>query len=325
MRHAACILFVVVFLGRCSASDPGKEREGEELMAKAAAAQNLRSLEARPFSLHMSVHAERIVTAPTDGTYDEVWVSPEKWRRKIAFIGFDQTEVGDANSEWMSRSLDFRPRLVTLMESAIFPKFDLQPKEAVASVHTKKKSDISVRCVSLRGEHGQSRELCFDPSGALAVEEKGERRIEFSDYAKFGGKIYPRSIRVYYKGKEVVTVHMGDPTSISDPGESTFSHSAGALQLATCERSNGDLVKKVAPQYPQDARNKGVQGTVVLYVLLSGEGRVENARVVESAGESLDRAATEAVQQWEYRAVSCGKTPLPTEIEVQINFTLQGF
>ena len=59
-----------------------------------------------------------------------------------------------------------------------------------------------------------------------------------------------------------------------------------------------------------------------LYVLLSGEGRVQNTRVLESAGDSLDRATIEAVQQWEYTPANCGKAPLPAETEVQVNFAL---
>jgi len=55
-------------------------------------------------------------------------------------------------------------------------------------------------------------------------------------------------------------------------------------------------------------------------VLLSGAGHVQDTRVLESAGDSLDRAAIEAVKQWEYSPANCG-TPLP-EIEVRVNLAL---
>lgn len=56
-------------------------------------------------------------------------------------------------------------------------------------------------------------------------------------------------------------------------------------------------------------------------MLLSGAGHVQDTRVLESAGDSLDRAAIEAVKQWEYSPANCG-TPLPAEIEVRVNLAL---
>ena len=319
VRYAACVVFLMS-LGICSASD--KQREASGLMAEADDAQNLRSANAKPFRIHMRVHAERIVARPSDGTYDEVWLSSDKWRREIAFPGFDQVEVGDASSIWMSRNLEFRPRLASLLEHAILNRPDIHPGETAVEIHDKKKNETNLRCVRLQSQHWPSSELCFDSSGALSMEEMGLQRFEYSDYSKFGGKIFPRSVHVYEKGKEVLAISVDDPTLVSDPTPKLFERMTSATQFAPCERSQRELVKKTPPHYPQEARSNHIQGTVVLYALLSGEGRVQNTKVLESAGDSLDRAAIEAVKQWEYGPASCGKTPLPTETEIQVNFAL---
>lgn len=319
MRFAVCILFAIALVGRCSSSD-SDQREASQVVAKAAG-QSLRSPDAKPFRLHVRVHAQRVVGTPTDGTYDEIWFSSDDWRREIAFPGLNQVEVGDADSKWMSRNLDFQPRLVLLLERAILVPPEIHQQESVTEIRNQKRNGVTVRCVRLKSQHWADSELCFDPSGALLTEESGVQRFEYSDYAKFGDKIFPREIHVYEKGKEVLALTADDPTVVTDPTPKPFGHAAAAIRLARCDRSSRELIKKVPPRYPEDARSSRIQGTVVLYVLLSGDGRVQKTKVLESAGESLDAAAIQSVQQWEY-SPACGATPLPTETEVQINFAL---
>jgi len=58
----------------------------------------------------------------------------------------------------------------------------------------------------------------------------------------------------------VLNISMEDPVAISDLTPKSFEHPPSALQLAVCERSQGDLVKKVPPHYPEDARFNYIQG-----------------------------------------------------------------
>jgi TonB family protein len=61
--------------------------------------------------------------------------------------------------------------------------------------------------------------------------------------------------------------------------------------------STGLLVTKVRPQYPEVARQAGIQGTVVLKALLDTNGDVEELTLV-SGHPMLVPAAIEAVKQW---------------------------
>jgi hypothetical protein len=73
----------------------------------------------QPFQLKMRVHAERLVSKPMYGAYAEVWMAPNKWRREIEFPGFTQLEIGDVDSKWLTRNLDFKPQIVDLTEVAV--------------------------------------------------------------------------------------------------------------------------------------------------------------------------------------------------------------
>jgi TonB family protein len=60
------------------------------------------------------------------------------------------------------------------------------------------------------------------------------------------------------------------------------------------------LIKKVNPVYPDEAVKSRIQGVVVLEAVIDEMGKVQEIRTVTSAAPMLDKAATEALQQWEY-------------------------
>jgi protein TonB len=85
----------------------------------------------------------------------------------------------------------------------------------------------------------------------------------------------------------------------------------------------GNLVLRVQPDYPAAARQLRVQGKVVLRVLISREGVIENLEVV-SGHPMLVRAAVDAVRQWRYRPYVLNGDPVEVETEVTVNFVLSG-
>lgn len=76
------------------------------------------------------------------------------------------------------------------------------------------------------------------------------------------------------------------------------------------------IVKKVNPVYPLEAKKLGIQGAVVLRVTIEKGGRVSNIEVV-SGDPLLVKAALDAVAQWRYAAMETGVIT-----KVKINFTL---
>jgi len=65
--------------------------------------------------------------------------------------------------------------------------------------------------------------------------------------------------------------------------------------------SAADYLHNPPPAYPRMSRRMGEQGTVVLRVFISAEGRAEKAEIRTSSGYArLDEAALETVQRWRY-------------------------
>ena len=60
------------------------------------------------------------------------------------------------------------------------------------------------------------------------------------------------------------------------------------------------LIKHVPPQYPDEAKKKRVQGTVVLELLVERDGRVSAGRVLMRLPFGLTQSAIDAAGQWRY-------------------------
>ena len=83
------------------------------------------------------------------------------------------------------------------------------------------------------------------------------------------------------------------------------------------------VLTKVQPIYPESAKAAGVQGTVVLHVILSKDGRPLQLEVVNSeVNPDLARAAVEAVSQWRYQPTLLNGEPVEVDDTITVNFKL---
>ena len=78
------------------------------------------------------------------------------------------------------------------------------------------------------------------------------------------------------------------------------------------------------PRYPTLAREQGLEGVVVLSVLVRHDGRVDEARVAVSSGTIvLDQAALAAVRTWLFAPATRGGRPVESVVEVPVKFALR--
>jgi protein TonB len=85
--------------------------------------------------------------------------------------------------------------------------------------------------------------------------------------------------------------------------------------------SYGDNPK---PIYPQEAKEKGYQGEVVLRVEVLANGRVGQIEIKKSSSyEVLDRSALTAVKQWRFIPAKRGDVAIPLWVNIPIQFQLQ--
>jgi TonB family protein len=99
------------------------------------------------------------------------------------------------------------------------------------------------------------------------------------------------------------------------PGESPKRIRVGG----NAEQAN--LVQKVQPIYPPDAKANRIQGLVRFSVVIGKDGRVQNLTLV-SGDPVLAQAAKDAVQQWVYKPTLLNGDPVEVMTQVDVNFTL---
>ncbi len=82
------------------------------------------------------------------------------------------------------------------------------------------------------------------------------------------------------------------------------------------------VLHSVQASYPEDALRDGVEGRVVLELLISSEGRVELAEVVEGLTPSLNAAAREALLGFQFAPARVGGIPRASRIRYAYDFVL---
>jgi len=79
------------------------------------------------------------------------------------------------------------------------------------------------------------------------------------------------------------------------------------------------LVKRVEPTYPAIAQLAAIDGVVILDAIVDEHGRVQSLKVLRGH-PLLAKAATEAVQQWEYEPLRLNGTATRFELTVSLWF-----
>jgi protein TonB len=83
------------------------------------------------------------------------------------------------------------------------------------------------------------------------------------------------------------------------------------------------LLREVKPQYTEEARRAGVEGDVVLEIVVRADGTVGNVTILRSLGAGLDRRAVDAVRQWRFSPARRFGTPVDVLVEVAVEFKLR--
>jgi len=76
------------------------------------------------------------------------------------------------------------------------------------------------------------------------------------------------------------------------------------------------------PEYDDKARKKKTQGTVVLSLIVTKEGRTADIKVTKTLTPGLDHQAIKAVSQWRFDPVIQDGEACPMRIAVEVSFKL---
>jgi TonB family protein len=76
------------------------------------------------------------------------------------------------------------------------------------------------------------------------------------------------------------------------------------------------------PEYAERPRQKKLQGTVLLSMIVTSDGTVREPQVTRSLDKDLDQKALECVRKWKFEPATKDGQPVAYRIAVEISFHL---
>jgi periplasmic protein TonB len=120
-----------------------------------------------------------------------------------------------------------------------------------------------------------------------------------------------------------------DPSAGGGMGAIATMVEQNTKQMANINQGGGDRdavpLVRIDPDYPMQARQRGIEGWVVVEFTISTAGTVKDAEVVASEpGNIFDRAALNAVRKWKYNPkVVDGKPVERPGLKVRLDFSME--
>jgi len=179
------------------------------------------------------------------------------------------------------------------------------------------KKKVSVRLVARRAAVNKTVER-----SVAARSEKMVRRLPVLPEVV---EVAVKEIPTFSSPKMPTVPDLGEDVPVSEPeaGNESTDESSGAISSAEV-KARPLYLDNPPPEYPALARRRHWQGTVVLEVMVSREGKVLQLQVGESSGrEVLDEAALKAVSGWRFEPGRRGSLRVDMLVMVPVRFSLQ--
>ena len=155
---------------------------------------------------------------------------------------------------------------------------------------------------------------CFSVFGAFKSDG-----TPFTDADCPGGTVFvapqkpPVAAGAESTSPEVVSVN-SPPATAPAPGQRPI-RVGGDVQAGT-------LLFHPGPAYPPEARNRGVEGAVILLAVIATDGQIRSLKIVSSSNPLLEPGIIETIQNWRYKPTLLNAEPIEVSTTITINFTL---
>jgi TonB family protein len=132
------------------------------------------------------------------------------------------------------------------------------------------------------------------------------------------------SLTVYEDGKEVFHLPASGPQA--QPGNLPIGTERKPAPIedhetASVNATEGSLVLRVEPEYPEQARQRKIEGPVVLDLWVGRDGAVQQVKVI-SGNPLLAGSAITAVKQWQFNPYAVDGRPAEMRSRVTLDFRL---
>ncbi len=244
MKRLICFLAISITLSTSAlyAKDKGVDEhaEAQKWLQRAEQQMNLRFQGSKPFHLRVKFHASpgmellpedkrQIITG--DGTYEETWMGPHRWRREVTFGAYHAAETDSGRARKMQASSDYEPvRVLMLLEALLFPvprdvawplrkdptlNWKMKRSSVPSADQTHAIDFVQVSRSEAADRCGYFFSYLFLPDGMLVQRNDQGLAYGWQDQMRYGDKIVARHVTVQAGGRELLTAEVSiDPPEV---------------------------------------------------------------------------------------------------------------
>jgi TonB family protein len=261
------------------------------------------------------------------GTFEEWWAGPEKYKTAYSDPGFHQIEYRNSAGMFTTgdagRPDEARAMVERMLVHPIATASEIEKRKYVAQ--DSKDGSVRMKCIGPEGLVAPV--YCIDArSAVLRVEiPRYGRVVTFDSIAQGNGVNVAQQIHEQRYRKPFMDVAVTKIEGLGEAEDVLFAAPAGAVKAPALPVSvPGKVMAKYKlsgkePETPPIARAAHVFGTVVLSVVITRAGEVRDVDV-ESGPPMLVYGAMDAVKKWTYKPYVVNGQPVDVETEVDVNF-----
>jgi TonB family protein len=317
---------------------------GQSVRSEAAAL----LLRAEKAALHSPTDAsspyhERVKFTLSGGMKGQIikdYLSGEQWRERYELGDYLRITVRNGQQLGEFRSAAFEPIRIDLLRGSLPPVvIGFESGDKIKKITGRTVHGVAGKCVeyeSVRGRNREEKEVCVSlVDGTLtSLRQRTTEGVcvlgcrtetEWSDYASFGDKLYPRHIVVNKAGIIEADIEF---TAGNDLNPAIFQIPSKLEIRKACDQISPPVrVEGEFPTYPHRMNELLFEGTVAVQVRIGVDGRVQEAQIVNPRhivglpgvapaleGRDVDNAVIEAVRKWVFEPAKCDGVPMVQNI-----------
>jgi TonB family protein len=305
----------------------------EEFFARARQLSDLKAA-GIPFHLKANYVAAGEAEFTGQGTYEIWWETKDDWRVDATLESFHYVAFRKSGELAVFASGHYVPlRLRQAMRAVLISIPESEDTSQSWKLRSKKMQQLDG--VLLSGKSPCGRFQCLDAGyftqqGVLRVTQSGSLSTIYNGIQPFEGHLVPREIWTVIEGQRVlaITVSLLEPLPVNS---SSWLQSPANLQslqqIPTLQKnekaSAGRLLQAPAPTYPIEAKQKRIQGTVLVDASIDSNGDIREPYIRQSAGSELDQAALQTIRRWHYQPAEIDGKPIQVQTTLGVIFKLR--
>jgi TonB family protein len=329
-----------------TASAPAAAVDGNALMVQAAKANGLTAADMQPWHLKATFKTIDGDGKPKDdGTFEELWVSPTKYKRTYVVGELTRTEYGTAKGAFTAGAEQLAQEHLMEMEREFVDPLPDPQLIAKVPFSVKLLGSGTLNCLDPQGDSGVPRALagwtyCLahdKPVLRASVSAGSHTQYVHNHIVNFQGRFVASDLQFMQGDKTVFTAHMESIEPLKETDEALFQPPADArvIEVKAAEPdtvappkrielpaaiANKQLLNHPKPVYPPFAQTIGASGNVVLKATLSTEGKVITVGVL-SGVPLLQQAAIDCARKWTYKPFLLNGEAVEVNTSITIYFS----